>query len=405
MNLVRGYKTELAPDERQLPLLYQHAGVARFAYNWGLRWKLNVMDCNQLPHEHLRLPTAINLHKELNRLKKTKYAWMYESSKCAPQEALRDLDAAFSNFFEHRAGFPKFKGKKRGIGSFTLTGRIRARSDEIHLPRIGNVRLKERGYLPPRAHINSATISERAGRWFVAINVVEEIDEPKQIVGPAVGVDMGISELLVVSDGTTIENPRALSRHQKKLKHLQREISRKKKGSKNRWKAIQALRRKHYHVACVRFDAISKATTMLARTKSVIVVENLNVRGMMKNHSIAGSIADAGWAEAVRQLEYKTAWHGSGLLVADTWYPSTKRCSSCGNVKERIALCERIYHCEVCGLTIDRDLNAAKNLEQWPGVARTLKTPVEGGVQLQMVAQPPCESGTISLKGPGAWAS
>jgi putative transposase len=289
-------------------MLFKHAGTARFAYNWGLRWKLSVMEYNRLPHPRIKLPTAIDLHKELSRLKKTRFQWMYESSKCAPQEALRDLDAAFKNFFERSAGFPRFKSRKRGVGSFTLTGAIHVHPDGVQLPRIGRVRLKERGYIPSKIHVNSATISEKAGRWFFSVNVVEEVEESTPIIGPVVGVDRGISRLLVASDGTTMENPRALERQQRKLKHLQRGISRKKEGSKNRQKALEALRRKHYHVSCVRLDAISKATTMLAKTKSVIVVEDLNVKKMLANHRLARSTADASWSEVVRQLEYKTGF-------------------------------------------------------------------------------------------------
>jgi len=401
-HIYRAYKTELAPDNQQLNGLYRHAGAARFAYNWGLRWKLNVLEHNKLPHPRLKSPTAVGLHRELTKLKKSRFSWMYELSKCVPQEALWDLEYAFRNFFVGRARFPRFKGRRRGVGSFRLTGAIRVRPDRVRLPRIGWVRLKERSYLPSKAHINSATVSERAGRWFVSINVAEEADVPTEVVRPTIGLDRGIEKLLVASDGTIVENPRALKHCQSKLKRLQRDVSRKKKGSKNRRKAVEALARRCYHIACVRHDAISKATTLLARTKSVIVVEDLNVNEMMKNHNLAGSIADAAWSETFRQLKYKTLWCGSRLVLADRWYPSTKRCSKCGNVKEHMDLSERIYHCDICGLIIDRDLNAARNLEQWPGVARTLKTPVEGGVQPQMAAQPPYESGTISPTGPTA---
>src|SRR5437773_1461794 len=164
MKLVRAYKTELAPDDAQLASLYRHAGAARFAYNWGLECKSNVHLFNLLPHPKLKTPTAVDLHRELNRLKKTKLSWLYEVSKCAPQEALRDLDTAFSNFFGRRAGPPNFKSRKRGAGSFTLTGGIKVRPGEVRLPRIGWVRLKERGYIHSRAHINSVTVSERAKR-------------------------------------------------------------------------------------------------------------------------------------------------------------------------------------------------------------------------------------------------
>jgi putative transposase len=174
----------------------------------------------------------------------------------------------------------------------------------------------------------------------------------------------------------------------------------------NRGRAVEALRRLHFRIGNIRKDAICKATTMLARTKSVIVVEDLHVKNMMANHRLAKSIGDAAMGELVHQLEYKAAWYGSRLIVADQWYPSTKRCSNCGHVKKSMRLSERTYRCEACGMTIDRDLNAARNLEQWPGVARTLKTPVEGGVQHPVtVARPPCESGTISLEGGPRWKS
>jgi putative transposase len=229
---------------------------------------------------------------------------MYELSKCAPQEALRNLDAAFRNFFDGRTRFPKFKTRKRGAGSFTRTGAISVGPDRVRLPRIGWVRLKERGYIPSKkVHINSATVSERAGRWFVSVNVLEDVGgaegpTPVQVLG----VDSGIERLLVASDGTSIENPGALLRHRRKLKQMQRSLSRKKKDSANRKKAIQALRRVHCRIANARKDAINKATTMRAKTKSVIVVEDLNVRGMMANHRLAGSVADEAMGEVVRQL-------------------------------------------------------------------------------------------------------
>src|SRR5207247_6374331 len=195
----------------------------------------------------------------------------------APQEALMDLDAAFSNFFGHRAGFPNFKSRKRGAGSFTLTGAICVRPGEVRLPRIGWVRLKERGYISSRAHINSITVSERAKRWYVAVNVVEERrKEPCAPPGPVVGVDRGLNYLAVVSDGTVLENPRVLRRYERKLKHLQRNLSRKRKGSSNRRKANGALDRLNMRVVKTRLDAIQNFTTMLAKTKSVVVVEDVD---------------------------------------------------------------------------------------------------------------------------------
>src|SRR2546427_3320250 len=348
MKLFRAYKTELAPDDAQIASLYNHAGAARFAYNWGLEWKSNVRVFNILPHPKLKTPTAVDLHRELNKLKKGKLSWLYEVSKCAPQEALRDLDVAFSNFFGHRAGFPKFKSKKTGAGSFTLTGAISVRPSEVHLPRIGWVRLKERGYIPSRAHITSVTVSERAKRWYVAVNVVEERrEEPTTPSGPVVGIDRGLNSLAVVSDGTVLENPRVLHRYERKLKHLQRNLSRKQKGSSNRRRAREAVARLHVRVRNTRLDPIQKFTTMLAKTKPVIGVEDLDVKNMMGNQHVARAIADAAWGEISRQLRYKTRWYGSTLITADRWYPSTKRCSRCGHVKDSMPLEERTYRCEV----------------------------------------------------------
>ena len=201
-----------------------------------------------------------------------------------------------------------------------------------------------------------------------------------------------------MSDGTSVENPRALERNERKLKRLQWAVSRKKKGSKNRDKAVLALERKHLHIENIRLDAIHKATTVLAKTKSVVVIENLDVKWMMKRRPLAKAIQDAAMAQAGWQLRYKAELYGTRLVVAPWWYPTAKRSSRSGNVKEKMGLTERTYHCDVWGLTIDRDLNAARNLEQWPGVARTLKTPVERN--MPFVADiVPDEAGTISTFG------
>jgi putative transposase len=323
---------------------------------------------------------------------------MYDVSKCAPQEALRNLDAAFENFFEGRARFPKLKSRKHGLGAFTVTGTITVRPGCIQLPRLGWVRLKENGYLPSKVHINSATVSERARRWFVSVSVVVQQEKPRSVCGPVVGVDRGLRSLAVVSDGFVVENPRALHRQERKLKRLQRAVNRKVKGSSNRHNAVRALARLHLKISNVREDALHKATTKLARTKSVIVVEDLGVRGMMANRRLAKSIADAGWGEFARQLVYKTAWYGSRLVVADRFFPSTKMCCQCGNIKETIGPSERTYSCERCETVMDRDLNAAINLSRWPGVARTPKTPVESGVPLTVASEQPLrEAGTTSL--------
>jgi putative transposase len=356
--VTRAYKTELDPNRVQRMLLLRHAGVARFAYNWGLARRTE---------EYAATGGALNafaLHKELNCLKKAQFPWMYEVSKCAPQEALRDLDRAFKDFFEHRGQYPRFKSRKRGVGRFRLTGAIRVYNDRVRLPRLGRVRLKEKDYLPTAdVHILSATVSERAGHWFVSINVEEQVQVPVN-QGPVVGVDVGVLRLATVSDGTVVENPRALRGYAKKLRRLQRSLSRRQKGSRNRGKARLRLARCHYRVSCIRRDVLHKATTMLAKTKSVIAVEDLAVKSMMKDHRLAGSLADASFNEFHRMLQYKAQRYGSVVVRADRFFPSTKTCSTCGTVKVEVKLSERWFKCEVCGSEKDRDLNAALNLEQ-----------------------------------------
>ena len=356
MKIKRAYMTELDPNNVQRTALLKHAGVARFAYNWGLARRMEEYERTG------KSSNAIGLHRQLNALKKTNFPWMYEVSKAAPQEALRDLDRAYKNFFEGRAKFPKFRSRRRGIGGFRLTGSIRVFNDSIQLPRIGRVRLKEKDYLPTEGvHILSATVSERAGRWFVSVQVEEEIEVPTN-TGPIAGVDVGISKLATISDGTIIENPKALARFERKKKRLQRSLSRKVKGSGNRLNAKMRLARCDLRIASIRMDGQHKATMMLARTKSVIGVESLNVAGLMKNHCLARQLADAGIGEFLRQLEYKTKWNGGTVIAADPFFPSTKGCSNCGVAKDEMPLSERIYKCGSCGFEADRDLNAAINL-------------------------------------------
>lgn len=332
MKILRAFKTELDLNNAQKTDCARHAGAARFAYNWGLARKKETFSNGG------KTPSAIDLHRELNALKQTELAWMYEVSKCAPQEALRDLDKAFAHFFRRvqekqagkniQVGFPRFKSKKNGLGSFRLTGAIHVFDKAIQLPRLGLLRLKESGYLPVSGvHLLSATVSEKAGRWFVSLQVEMDIPDSEPIGKPVVGVDLGLNRMAQVSDGMYFENPRALKSSLRKLKRLQRVVSRRQKGSSNRQKAVKPLAKAHFRVSNIRKDALHQATTLLAKTKSAIVLENLNVSGMMKNHHLAQAIADVGMYEFRRQLEYKGAWYGCEVLLADRFYPSTKRCS------------------------------------------------------------------------------
>lgn len=376
MLIQRGYKTEIQPNNKQKTLLAKNAGAARYAYNWALNLKKHAFE------NKTKIPNAIELHRELNKLKQTDLPWMYEVSKCSPQEALRNCDTAFTNFFRRckqkkkgKKGFPRFKSKKNGLGGFRLTGTIKVSESHVQLPRLGKIKLKETNYFPTEAKILSAAVSERAGKWFVSIQVEEEI-HPSTKPKNEVGVDLGIKTLATISDGELFDNPKALRSRLERLQRLSRRLSRKVKGSKNRKKAARKLAKLHYKISCIRKDTLHKLTTFLTKTKSKIVIEDLNVSGMMKNRKLSRAIADLGLFEIRRQLDYKGKWYGCEIVVADRWFPSSKKCSSCGSLKNDLQLSDRVYECD-CGLSIDRDVNAAINLKNYiPSVRREL-TPLE----------------------------
>jgi len=371
MRVVRAYKTELDLNHAQVTACRRHAGAAHYAYNWGLARKREAYKATG------KSPSAMDLHRELNALKQTELAWMYAVSKCAPQEALRNLDRAFAHFFRRytrklkgKLGYPQRKTKKQGLGSFRLTGAIVIFPAAIQLPRLGRLRLKERGYLPVSGtaglKVLSATVSEQAGHWYVLVQVEQE-----QVVainsGPVVGVDLGVKALATLSDGTVIPNPKHLKRRLKRIKRLHRAVSRKHKGSKNRKKATRKLAKQYRTVAQQRANTLHQVTTWLAKTKSVIVIEDLHVAGMLKNHHVAQAIGDVGFGEFRRQLSYKAAWYGSRVVVVTRWEPSSKTCSGCGWYHADLQLSDRTFVCRnpqrpECRQVLDRDLNAAINL-------------------------------------------
>jgi putative transposase len=378
MQIQRAYKTELKLNNKERSLLAGCAGAARYVWNWGLRQKIDEYEATG------KSPSYYELHRRLNALKKGELSWLYQYSKTIPQESLRDLDRAFANFFrrvkgngqknngkDEKPGFPRFKSRKQRRGRFRVWGSIHVADDRIKLPRIGWLRLKEKGYLPTSGvKILSATISERGNRWLESLQVEEEIAE-RQATGQAIGIDLGLNHMAVTSAGQTYENAKALKQALKRLARLQRELHRRQPGSRNRAKTRAKIARLHYRISCLRQEAIHQATSaIVARTKpdkqrpSVVVIEKLNVKGMMLNRKLARSIADVGMGEFGRQIRYKCDWYGISLLEADRWFPSSKQCSRCGQRKESLTLSERTYYCPNCGLMIDRDLNAAINLEQ-----------------------------------------
>jgi putative transposase len=357
----QAFRYELAPTATQAAALANHAGAARWAWNWGLSVRQKAFQ------RRGQTLSAIDLHRLLVRLKRTpRYRWLHEVSKCAPQEALRDLDRAYSNYWRgrrsgRRVGLPRFKKRGRCPDRFRLTGAIRVEDGVVVLPRIGRVATKEpTGKF--RGRILSVTCRREADRCYCALTVEAQRPDPVPVLGPVIGVDRGIHRFAVCSDGTTIQSPRALERSLRTLRRRGRAVSRKQRGSRNRGKAVLGLARAHRRVHNQRLDGLHKATTRLARAKSVIVVEDLHVAGIVRNRRLARAIADQGWAEFHRQLAYKTTWYGSRLLVAPRFYPSSKTCSGCGLVKADLPLGVRVFCCSGCGLALDRDLNAARNL-------------------------------------------
>ncbi len=361
MKVQKAYRYELKPNNVQKTLLAKHAGVARFAYNWGLARRVE---------EYQRTgksSNAIEQHRLLNVLKKTEFPWMYEVSKCAPQEALRDLQRAYENFFRRvkageNPGFPKFKKKGRN-DSFRLTGAIYVYLKTIQLPRLGKIKIKEETKV--KGKLLSATVRRITNRWFVSLSVDYEIVEPKEIKGEVVGIDRGLEKFACVSDGSIFYAPKPLKKLLKKLQRLSRCHSRKVKGSSNKRKSAIKLGRLHYRISNIRKDSIHKLSTELAKTKQVLCVESLNIKGMIQNRHLARSISDVAWGEFIRQLEYKCTWYGSHLLKAPINFPSTRMCSRCGHINPPLLLSQRISQCEECQMECDRDINAAKNLERY----------------------------------------
>lgn len=366
--MLRAYKVQLEPNNIQISKMKMNCGASRWAYNYALNIKKDKFDKKE------KIPNNIELHREINKLKGTEtLPWAYENgiSKCSFQEALRDCDKAFSNFFTRckkknvkQKGFPKFKSKKNEKQSFRLTGSIHVSEKHIQLPRLGKIKLAEKDYLPLDAKILSATISSRANKWFVSLQVEEDNKKSFTTKNAVVGIDLGIKTLATCSDGTTYENPKALKKNLKKLKRKQKQLSRKKKGSKNYGKTKQKLAKLHYHISNIRKDYLHKITSKIIDENKVIVLEDLKVGNMMKNHCLAQAISDVGLYEFRRQIEYKAKWNGRKVIFADTFFPSSKTCSCCGWTNPDLKLTDRVFDCKVCDMKIDRDLNASLNLKQ-----------------------------------------
>lgn len=381
-------KVALDPTPTQERRFLSHAGAARFAFNAALAHVKEAIEAGEkLEWSFYSLRKWWNANKDELAVDDDGITWWQENSKEAYSYGVESLAKGLSSWSKSRngarkgrsVGFPKFKAKNKSTPRFAYAngsfGLIDGDSKALKFPRIGRVHCMEN--VADRvgdARVLRMTISQHAGRWFASLTVERE-DEPVMLVAPkgyAVGVDLGIKALATLSDGTVIENPQHLKKSEQKLKRAQRALSRKMPGSNRRAKARTKAARIHAHVANQRQDALHKLTTHLASKYSEISIENLNVLGMAKNHRLAKLVMDASFGEFRRQLEYKTARTGVRLNIVDRWYPSSKTCSQCGKVKAKLSLSERTYRCENCGLTIDRDLNAAINIKVAGSAPETL---------------------------------
>ena len=351
------HKIRLYPTKQQASYFRKACGIRRLSYNWALaRW-------NAL-YEAGEKPNIYTLKKEFNGIKNEQFPFVKEVSKCACESGFFDLQSAFSNFFRKTSAYPKFKKKGKSRDSFKLNNmNFKADGFRLTVPKLGTIRMAER--LRFSGKLLSATISRQADYWFVAI-AVEFESEPKTIENQeVVGVDLGLKCFgqMSCSETSQLVAPKPLRKNLKKLKRLSRSLSRKTLGSNNRRKAAQKIARLHYKIGCVRSDFLHKKTTYLASNFRCVAIEDLSVKWMLANRHLSRAVADVGFFEFRRQLDYKQAIFGSDLFVADRRFPSTKACSNCGCVKEKMLLKDRTYVCEHCGFVIDRDFNAAINLE------------------------------------------
>ena len=360
----RAYKYKIKPTMKQQNMLLQHFGCARFIYNWGLDLKIKayLKDKTQLSY--------IDLAKELTLLKKTEeYKWLNDVTNEILQQALRCVDAAFNNFFREKKGFPKFKSKHRSKDccKFIQSVKFDFEKWQVKIPKVGWVNLcKNKSFDLSKVKLGTLTVSrDKCGTYWVTILVDDNKTFPpktKVEKETSVGIDLGIKDFAILSDGTKFGNPKYYEKRQCKLRRLQQRLSKKTKGSKNRNKAKICLATCSRRITNCRTDYLQKLSTYLVRTYDTICIEDLNVKGMMQNHHLAKSISSASWSEFRRMLTYKCEWRGKNLLIIDRFEPSSKTCNNCGYVYKGLTLSERSWKCPVCEKTLDRDINAAKNI-------------------------------------------
>jgi putative transposase len=359
----RAYRYRFYPTPEQAVLLTRTFGCARYVYNWALRMRTDAWYQRQERVSYVQTSAALTVLKQ-----DPDRAWLNEVSAVPLQQTLRHLQAGFANFWAGRARYPTFKTKHhRQAAEYTRSAfRWKQHPDgtgSLVLAKMTEpLAIRWSRPLPKGAMPSTVTVTrDPAGRWHVSM-LVEETIPPFPPTTGEVGLDAGLTALVTLSTGEKILNPKHLDRHRARLARAQRDLSRKQKGSKNRAKARARVARAHARIADARRDHLHKLSTRLVRENQTVVVEDLNVSGMVRNRSLARSIADAAWAELARQLTYKADWYGRTLVKIDRWYPSSKRCAACGHVVDRLPLQVRSWACPACDTTHDRDINAAINI-------------------------------------------
>ncbi len=357
---IRAYKYRFYPTPAQENLLRRTMGCVRLVYNKALATRTEAWYEKQ---ERIDYKQTSSL---LTSWKKTEDLDFLNKVSCVPlQQCLRHLQKAFASFWGKRAKYPRFKKKRNGGSAEFTKSAFKFRDGNIWLAKCFEpLNIVWSRYLPEDANPSTVTVKlDPSGRWFVSLHFDDQTIKPLPPTGKKVGIDAGLSSLISTSDGAKIANPKHFNRLYQKLKVAQKELSRKTKDSNNRHKARLKVARIHAKIKDARTDFLHKLTTCLVRENSLIAIEDLSVRNMVKNHKLARSISDAAWGEMFRQLEYKCEWYGRELVKIDRFFPSSKRCNHCGFVVEKLPLDVRSWDCPSCGTTgIDRDINAGKNI-------------------------------------------